>query len=426
MNFADKKGITVASGFKLQAEALLDARGCVEDTTERDELVDIHAVAPGLRVFVKADKTAYTWDGTQWVSEPTGVSFTSEDKQKLAGIQDGANKTVVDEIVKTGSTNPVQNNAVAGAIGEIRQKITDLNTNMGENFIANLAKGAPNGVAELDSSGKVPSSQLPGFVDDVIDAYVLSSATEFSAGWLSKTSDGSALTPEKDKIYNIVSEDKYQNTSYRWSGTAYVRLNEGTVLGETENTAYRGDRGKAAYEHSQKTSGNPHNVTKADVGLGNVPNVTTNNQTVTYTEEELLTPLESGETMTEAFAKLAKIVKDEIALKGNFEELLNGTYGDHYTVTQAEKTKWNNKQDKLTIDSEVSSDSSNPVTSAGIAAAIKNSAATTLNTANSYVTNQLTNYVQQVMFQSTIDGIKKSLNIDEDTLTAAVEDALSA
>lgn len=45
-------------------------------------------------------------------------------------------------------------------------------------------------------------------------------------------------------------------------------------LGETEVTAYRGDRGKIAYDHSQ-TIGNPHNVAKADVGLGNVQNVDT-------------------------------------------------------------------------------------------------------------------------------------------------------
>lgn len=45
------------------------------------------------------------------------------------------------------------------------------------------------------------------------------------------------------------------------------------ILGETSDTAYRGDRGKAAYDHSQLTTGNPHNVTKTDVGLSNVTNV---------------------------------------------------------------------------------------------------------------------------------------------------------
>lgn len=50
------------------------------------------------------------------------------------------------------------------------------------------------------------------------------------------------------------------------------QLPDSVALGETSTTAYRGDRGKTAYEHSQLTSGNPHNVTKSDVGLGSVPN----------------------------------------------------------------------------------------------------------------------------------------------------------
>lgn len=42
-------------------------------------------------------------------------------------------------------------------------------------------------------------------------------------------------------------------------------------LGETSSTAYRGDRGKIAYDHSLSTE-NPHGVTKAQVGLGSVDN----------------------------------------------------------------------------------------------------------------------------------------------------------
>ena len=45
----------------------------------------------------------------------------------------------------------------------------------------------------------------------------------------------------------------------------------GLELGETSSTAYRGDRGKIAYDHSQ-TTGNPHDTTKNDIGLGNVDN----------------------------------------------------------------------------------------------------------------------------------------------------------
>lgn len=66
MAFADKKGINIASPFKLQAEELLDVRQKVDTIAERDELVRIHAAAPGLRVFVKANKTTYIYNGSGW------------------------------------------------------------------------------------------------------------------------------------------------------------------------------------------------------------------------------------------------------------------------------------------------------------------------------------------------------------------------
>ena len=48
------------------------------------------------------------------------------------------------------------------------------------------------------------------------------------------------------------------------------RVNGLAALGETHENAYYGDLGKEAYDHSQLRSGNPHNVTAADLGLENV------------------------------------------------------------------------------------------------------------------------------------------------------------
>ena len=79
MSFADKKGISVASGFKLQAEALLDARGQVDTLQDRDELVTIHAVTDGLIVFVKETKKSYQWDGTEWQEMAQGSGYTHPD-----------------------------------------------------------------------------------------------------------------------------------------------------------------------------------------------------------------------------------------------------------------------------------------------------------------------------------------------------------
>lgn len=89
--------------------------------------------------------------------------------------------------------------------------------------------------AKLDSititDGIIDASNLPSYVDDVIEAYPVSGATELAQGWLSETSGGSALTPETGKIY-VLMEDTTSyatNTQFRWGGTAYVKLADGGV-----------------------------------------------------------------------------------------------------------------------------------------------------------------------------------------------------
>ena len=120
------------------------------------------------------------------------------------------------------------------------------------------AVGSPGGVAALDATGKVPAVQLPSYVDDVEEYATLTTMP----------SEG-----ETGKLYVALDS----NLVYRWSGTQYIALSAGSgglALGETSATAYRGDRGKIAYDHTQTTTGNPHHVTKADVGLGSVDNTT--------------------------------------------------------------------------------------------------------------------------------------------------------
>ena len=62
---------------------------------------------------------------------------------------------------------------------------------------------------------------------------------------------------------------------------------------------------------------NPHGVTKAQVGLGNVPNVATNDQTPTYTVASENTALTSGEKLSVAFGKIAKAISSLISHIGN-------------------------------------------------------------------------------------------------------------
>ena len=123
-------------------------------------------------------------------------------------------------------------------------------------------KGVANGVASLDGAGKVPSSQLPSYIDNVVEGYY------YEGAFYEDQAHTQLITGETGKIYVDLSTEQ----TYRWSGSIYVKISSTLELGETSTTAYRGDRGKTAYDHSQLTEGNPHNVTKANVGLGSVDN----------------------------------------------------------------------------------------------------------------------------------------------------------
>lgn len=105
--------------------------------------------------------------------------------------------------------------------------------------------------------GKVPASQLPSFVDDVLEGTYINPTTFNDL-------NNQPYVPESGKIY----VDTTSNKTYRWSGMLYVVISSGGVaLGETSETAYRGDRGKTAYDHSQ-SQGNPHNSTTSDITEG--------------------------------------------------------------------------------------------------------------------------------------------------------------
>ena len=104
-------------------------------------------------------------------------------------------------------------------------------------------KGVANGVATLDSNGKVPSTQLPSYVDDVIEGY------KFDGRFYTSAQHETEITGETGKVY--VDVESGNNTTWRWSGSAFVQIKGDLVLGEGQANAYRGDRGKIAYDHAQ-------------------------------------------------------------------------------------------------------------------------------------------------------------------------------
>lgn len=323
-------------------------------------------------VYIASDGSATATTYTLGKSVPSDAKFTDTTYSdattsshglmtaamvtKLNGIDTGANKITVDSSLSSTSTNPVQNKVINTALaGKANSshgnhvpatqtadnatflrndntwaKVTpahigaqpagsyatashthddryytetEMNTKLNGKLNTSL-KGSANGLAELDSTGKVPSAQLPSFVDDVIEGYL-------SGGKFYKESTHTTqITGESGKIYIDLSTEK----TYRWSGSAFAVISDTLALGETSTTAYRGDRGKVAYDHSQAahartdatkvekstTNGNvkingtettvythpsgtnPHGTTKSDVGLGNVDNTADSAKSVKY------------------------------------------------------------------------------------------------------------------------------------------------
>ena len=140
-------------------------------------------------------------------------------------------------------TNSLKPYIVAGFIGMLAG--TDANaknlvladgTNIAQaTFIAATEKGANSGVATLDATGKVPSSQLPSFVDDVIEGYY------YDGKFYEEAAHTTEITPEGGKIYIDLSTEK----TYRWGGSTYAEISAGLALGETQGTAYEGSKGAA-------------------------------------------------------------------------------------------------------------------------------------------------------------------------------------
>lgn len=180
---------------------------------------------------------------------------------------------------------------------QIRSELTKENvTNaLGYTPIDESRIGAANGVASLDASGRIPASQIPGGFDN-IEEY--DSKTDFP------------ITGNEGKIY--VAKDT--NLTYRWTGSQYVEISPSLALGETATTAYRGDRGKVAYDHSNVSG----------------------NSTIHHTHgnKELL------DTYKQTEADLANAVS-KVHEHGN-KSVLDG-------ITSAKVTSWDGKEDAFNV-----------------------------------------------------------------------------
>lgn len=165
--------------------------------------------------------------------------------------------------------------AAASSHTHTKAQITDFPTSMPASDVYSWAKQSSKPsytISEVSGnlpasriSGVIDAANLPSYVDDVIEGYL--NGGKF---YTTKSSSGAysgEIKAEAGKIYVDLSNNK----TYRWSGSTYVVISETIALGTTHATAGYGDESRAAYNHSTST-GNPHNTTKADLGLGNVEN----------------------------------------------------------------------------------------------------------------------------------------------------------
>lgn len=223
--------------------------------------------------------------------------FTEEIQEKL----DAINKKIET------NTAAIEQNAT-----KINTNKLNIQKNANDIKAINDNKGQPNGFAELDSNGQVPSAQLPSYVDDVIEGYL------YNGKFYEDSSHTILILGESGKIY----VDLVTGKTYRWSGSAYAVISETLALGETSSTAYRGDRGKIAYDHSQ-TTGNPHNTTKADIGLGNVDNTADADKIVAQAQKvsNILTIEKNGEKIVDYNGYSKKVANITVPTKTS--EIIN-------------------------------------------------------------------------------------------------------
>lgn len=176
-----------------------------------------------------------------------------------------------------------------------------------DDFVA--TKGKANGFASLDGNGLVPSSQLPSYVDDVIEVYATYDVSE--TGKLSNIklysdpNHANPITGESGKIYLNITQDE-PSYQFRWSGTQFVDSNTSSlILGEVTGTAYDGGKGKALanwrkslsdnlrfYSHIKDDGAWTRNATEVRLNFdcsdfGNTASVNTYNQPIPAATKDL-------------------------------------------------------------------------------------------------------------------------------------------
>ena len=243
-----------------------------QDSTDGHKLTFTPSSGTATTITIPDDDTTY-----DNVTTTTHGLMTAEDKVKLNSIEANANNYVLPQATSSILGGVTIGNNITVNSGKI--SITDTNI---MNAISTKL-GTNNGIATLDNNGKIPTSQLPAFVDDIIEGYY------YNNKFYKDAAHTQQITPDTGSTYIYIDLDT--NKTYRYSGTQFVEISESLAIGETSSTAFAGDRG-VALENSLNDHlldyNNPHNVDKADVGLGNVDNTSDLNKPISTATQAAL------------------------------------------------------------------------------------------------------------------------------------------
>lgn len=191
-------------------------------------------------------------EATRQTNTATAISNADTATTNANTATDEANAAKQATITATANANTATQNANT-VIEEMRALMRD------DNVIHSDDLGVAGGVATLDENGNIPASQLPGFVDDVIDGTYNADADQFI------DMDGEIIVPQSGKIY--IDVDK--RVTYRWSGTTYVEVGSSLALGETSSTAFAGNRGVALEQKVTAIEQYHNNIPASDVKFDN-------------------------------------------------------------------------------------------------------------------------------------------------------------
>lgn len=192
------------------------------------------------REIISEEDKVYVFDDVQHKQLPTASNVQ-------AGVMTAADKVKLDETLPNQIAQEVQDrkDAIEALKNSSDEALAALEAKH-DAFVA--TKGQANGFASLDSNGLVPSSQLPSYVDNVINVYATYDISETGGlsniNLYSDAAHANPITGETGKIYVNVTdgEPPYQ---FRWSGTQFVDSNTSSlILGEVTGTAYDGAKGK--------------------------------------------------------------------------------------------------------------------------------------------------------------------------------------